>query len=164
MLSPCSEGQHGIRQVSDTVETTKVATPAPVPPFPQTLLYPTRCSSGCRGRGSDLGWCLMAPVLMLARVGWLPSPSQCDTLVTRAAHSWHSLGFSLLLPPLGLQPEYLALERLAAPRRIGRTFQMGTESTVPTGREKHGAQGDFLTIYRTGGIVYFLNISQGVHL
>lgn len=35
---------------------------------------------------------------------------------------------------------------------------------MPTGEKNAWAQGDFLTIYRTGGIVYFLHISQRVHL
>lgn len=63
----------------------------------------------------------------------LPVWHPCDqSLHTR----WHALGLGLFFPLLGLQPTYLALERLAASSQIGRTSQMGTESTVPTRGKK----------------------------
>lgn len=104
------------------------------------------------GSSWPLSWCCQAP-------------PHVTPLWPESACSWHSLGLSLFFPPLGLQHKYLALERLAASRQIGRMSQMSTEPTVPTWEEKTmRAQGDFFTIYRIGGIVYFLHISQRVHL
>lgn len=41
---------------------------------------------------------------------------------------------------------------------------MGTGSTVPTVGKSMCVHGDLLTIYQRGGIVYFLGISQRIHL
>lgn len=41
---------------------------------------------------------------------------------------------------------------------------MGTGSAVPTVGKSMRVHGDLLTIYQRGGIVYFLGISQRIHL
>lgn len=74
---------------TDTIEKTNETAFTPVQPFPQPLVYLTRCSLRYGGWGDGVGWQLMAQVLMLARAGWLPSPSQCDTLMTRVSLHAH---------------------------------------------------------------------------
>lgn len=110
---------------------------------------------GMRWGGSSWprSWCWQVQVSYQA----LPSVT---SLWPASACSWHSIYFSHLW-------DYsLALKRLAVSRQIRRTSQMGTESMVPTGGKKKTmwVQGDFLTIYWIRGIVYFLHISQRVHL
>lgn len=99
------------------------------------------------------------------QAGCQAPPSQCDTFVNRlctlngtpldslyfscfwdcSLHTWHWKDWQLQ-DRLGGCPRWHWIN--SANRR-----------------EKHmWAQGDFLTIYQIGGIVYFLRISQGVHL
>lgn len=159
-----------IPSFTDTIEKAKEASPGISPTIPSAshlinMLLPRVLGNrewgevAAHGPGPDAGMC---------------------RLVTRPFPVWHPcdqhlhahdtpLDLIYFFPPLGLQSKYLALKRLAASRQIGRRSLMGIELMVPTGRKKKTqinmwVQGDFLTIYRIRGIVYFLHISQRVHL
>ena len=102
---------------------------------------------------------------MLARAGWLSGPAQHDTLVTRVCtlgdtplasvyfscfwdcslHTWHWKAWQLS-------------------GRLGGHPRWALDQQCQKEEKNMWAQGDFLTIYQIGGIVYFPHISQRVHL
>lgn len=134
---PYRGGQYGIYQVSLIQQEGRRSWPWHQSSHPSATCLFNTLLPRVMGRREGHGVAAPGPCLDAGRRRLVARPlpvwHPCDqSLHTR----WHALGLGLFFPLLGLQPTYLALERLAASSQIGRTSQMGTESTVPTGGKK----------------------------
>ena len=143
----------------------KEADPGSNPAIPQPLAKDIRLFPRVLKGRERHGVAADGHILMLARAGWLSGPAQHDTLVTRVCtlsdtplasvyfsrfwdcslHTWHWKAWKLS-------------------GRLGGHPRWALDQQCQQEEKNMCAQGDFLTIYQIGGIVYFPHISQRVHL
>ena len=154
-----------IASFTDAIRKQKKLTLAPIQPFLQPLAKDLRLFPRVLKGRERHGVAADGHILMLARAGWLSGPAQHDTLVTRVCtlsdtplasvyfsrfwdcslHTWHWKAWKLS-------------------GRLGGHPRWALDQQCQQEEKNMCAQGDFLTIYQIGGIVYFPHISQRVHL
>ena len=167
LLSPENGGQYGIYQVSLMLffRKQKKLTLAPTQPFLQPLakdlgLLPRVL----RGRERH-GWQLMATAWCWHMHAACQAPPSMTLLWPESAHSMTQPWPPSIFPTSEIAAYILGIGKLGSFQADWEDIPDGYWINSANRRKKNmWAQGDFLTIYQIGGIVYFPHISQRVHL